>query len=1178
MGDEPYVPTTIPVNIHSLENELYLADFATIPLNLQPSLTRVLRRPEDSNGHTILIQDDSSVTIDGVDLKEKDVTGTNFIHIGKYILIKNSTNAYGQAINTPEPYLGVSPATATAATPFPPNVPGIPSFPQRGAGDAPAAPPATNNYAPPTATVPNTTGGVSPYNYFIGHPYRDEAVIDIKKPEFGIYQIVKIEETPTVAIDTITLTRTRESLDILPGSTIYVCNGNVNKNKQFIYTSTDDNFALGFSGRKPGFLYNENVRTVLTGTVDTTTTTLVSGTILSIPVSASPITITTTAAHGLIPGDRIEIAGTNSTPVIDGNYIVQSTPLATTFTINIPAPVTVLGNTGTFSTGITLKGIATKFLSELKVGDDVLIEIDNALQSRTVDAILSQIELITTAAFSGTALTTTLLSNNEILADVTQSVVSNYTLVLSGDAGAVFGDGTANKIFNNGDFDFNNVLAVNDKIFVDAPSNNVFTITTINSAIEITVTPNPGAAFTERQLFRFSSTTLVTGSNTTFAEDVKLGRLCIGNKIVFEPTDANNREEGIIAAVLDNEALILEEEPTGDTHACIIMEVCQISDVTIKDVVANTEDPLVINKVEANCIDVCNTIVIGPQASQTTPGVCDFYMSAGTFELDPAVTVIFPSGGVPTPLYTPIYVSQRMEAFQITNWRTRGMDHTGVGPPFDPADPPTGTDPSPGVAPEFNPDGNLQVFSDNRVISFKFDNPNAEAVYGSSPTVPGENDLIDIQDITILGTITADTLQGPPASDLIITTQGGNDIDFDCQALKNIDSIELKGTGEITTDGVDLTINPSTNTTSFSNGDICDVDELKTTTLQVNVITTLAASITMNTAPVVFDEIRINDLSHTGAGPIEVNDDLDLNNNDIIGVNVLSVTTFNPLSITVNTLTVNTSLTATGININNTGGTIDTQDLTATSNISAGACVITPKIDTATGTSLQITTSITGSPNDLTIDPNGSVIITPQGIGTGITLESAQANIGIRTVAPAGGDININSRLGINLDTTTSDIISTTTIGDISMITTSGDILLTPGTGQSIITGGTFTAGNIAGALVLTNSDSGTWYSVTQSGAALYAITLPNPPSPGVNYKFIIDTAAAFDVTISNGAAHLFGSIINDVTSVLPATGTTLTMVGGTAAVGDSIEIYAIDATHYYVKAITSTAGGITVV
>ena len=55
------------------------------------------------------------------------------------------------------------------------------------------------------------------------------------------------------------------------------------------------------------------------------------------------------------------------------------------------------------------------------------------------------------------------------------------------------------------------------------------------------------------------------------------------------------------------------------------------------------------------------------------------------------------------------------------------------------------------------------------------------------------------------------------------------------------------------------------------------------------------------------------------------------------------------------------------------------------------------------------------------------------------------------------------------------------------------------------------------------------------------------------------------------------GFIVNDVTSVIPATGSTLTFVNGSSTLGDYIEITSISTSLYHVQAFCSTAGGITI-
>lgn len=121
------------------------------------------------------------------------------------------------------------------------------------------------------------------------------------------------------------------------------------------------------------------------------------------------------------------------------------------------------------------------------------------------------------------------------------------------------------------------------------------------------------------------------------------------------------------------------------------------------------------------------------------------------------------------------------------------------------------------------------------------------------------------------------------------------------------------------------------------------------------------------------------------------------------------------------------------------------------------------------------------------------------------------------------------------------------------------------------------TAAAITGVTTLTLDDSGGVFSVSQ--AAAYDIALPDPTTgPGCKYIFYLTGPAANNVTISTtGASTFVGTIINDVTSVIVATGSTLTFASGTAALGDTIEAISISTSLYLIRAVTSAAGGITV-
>ena len=117
----------------------------------------------------------------------------------------------------------------------------------------------------------------------------------------------------------------------------------------------------------------------------------------------------------------------------------------------------------------------------------------------------------------------------------------------------------------------------------------------------------------------------------------------------------------------------------------------------------------------------------------------------------------------------------------------------------------------------------------------------------------------------------------------------------------------------------------------------------------------------------------------------------------------------------------------------------------------------------------------------------------------------------------------------------------------------------------------------IAAARVLTAADSGGVFSVAKTSA--YAITLPTP-AQGLKFRFMVLDAGANAVTISSGAATLFGVADVAGTPVIMGTGangtTTLTLVA-TGGIGDWVSFEAIDATHYLVTGACVTAAKITV-
>lgn len=132
------------------------------------------------------------------------------------------------------------------------------------------------------------------------------------------------------------------------------------------------------------------------------------------------------------------------------------------------------------------------------------------------------------------------------------------------------------------------------------------------------------------------------------------------------------------------------------------------------------------------------------------------------------------------------------------------------------------------------------------------------------------------------------------------------------------------------------------------------------------------------------------------------------------------------------------------------------------------------------------------------------------------------------------------------------------------------------------VKGGQFVSASdtaIAAAVSLTLGDSGGIFTAAQSSA--YTITLPTPSGAagpaGFEFTIQLVSPGAFDISIVATGCTFEGIIQNDVTSTLPATGSTLKFASGTAALGDTIRFRSTGAGKYNVLAISSANGGITV-
>lgn len=168
------------------------------------------------------------------------------------------------------------------------------------------------------------------------------------------------------------------------------------------------------------------------------------------------------------------------------------------------------------------------------------------------------------------------------------------------------------------------------------------------------------------------------------------------------------------------------------------------------------------------------------------------------------------------------------------------------------------------------------------------------------------------------------------------------------------------------------------------------------------------------------------------------------------------------------------------------------------------------------------------------------------------------------------------------------ELVSGTTItgatisgATISGGTASSQTITSPTISGEVVTGAQFKSSRataITAAATLAIADAGGIFTVAQSSA--YDIDLPSPTvGAGLRYLFQLVSPGAFNVTITvAGAAATFeGTIINDVTSVIPCTGSTITFATGASALGDWVECISTATGKYFVRACTSAAGGITI-
>jgi hypothetical protein len=124
---------------------------------------------------------------------------------------------------------------------------------------------------------------------------------------------------------------------------------------------------------------------------------------------ANPTVVTTTTPHGYQNGDSVNITNSNSTPSINGDYVVSNVT-STTFTI--PVNVTGTGSQGTVQkTSSRLGGVLTAVLLSIGSGTNYTLQWQTSADNGVADAYTNVASLVTSALTAAAAESRVRLNN-----------------------------------------------------------------------------------------------------------------------------------------------------------------------------------------------------------------------------------------------------------------------------------------------------------------------------------------------------------------------------------------------------------------------------------------------------------------------------------------------------------------------------------------------------------------------------------------------------------------------------------------------------------------------------------------------------------------------------------------------------------------------------------------------
>lgn len=131
---------------------------------------------------------------------------------------------------------------------------------------------------------------------------------------------------------------------------------------------------------------------------------------------ANPTVVTTSTAHGMVTGDSVNITGSNSTPVINGDYTIT---MISPTTFSVPVNVTIAGTTGTVQRTSTSNGWAGYVQLMTIASNNIIVTLQDSMDGTTW------------ANLTGGAFTSLTARGEQRLAGAAGAIVRRYARIVT---------------------------------------------------------------------------------------------------------------------------------------------------------------------------------------------------------------------------------------------------------------------------------------------------------------------------------------------------------------------------------------------------------------------------------------------------------------------------------------------------------------------------------------------------------------------------------------------------------------------------------------------------------------------------------------------------------------------------------------------------------------------------